>query len=210
MIFTGVDWSGDVGANSEGPSKPGLLAVAFASIHNDQRDRLHHSLADVRDRHHHRPGYIFKHADSTHRLRTDFFDALATSGVEVRVRLIDKARDWPAEFWQIKRGDERLASSLAEATSLLPAALIEDQTLLLDLHKRKDGRLCTLITKAVHRSTRTEGRRGFSKIRPCPDDDDSFGEIIQVADMVAGAVRRAGSEDPPDYPQLARVLVPWA
>jgi hypothetical protein len=62
---------------------------------------------------------------------------------------------------------------------------------------------------AINRATRTGGQRGFRKVKCCPDNDNTLGEIVQVADMVAGAVRRAGNLEPDGYPDWSRVVIPW-
>ena len=36
---------------------------------------------------------------------------------------------------------------------------------------------------AINRATRTGGHRGFHKVKCCPDNDNTPGEIVQVADM---------------------------
>lgn len=208
MIFTGVDWSGDPGADSYGPGNPGHLAFAYASIDSEALAHLHGGLAAVRARHGLVETYVFKHTGSSDRLRGDFLDAIENVGVQVRVVLVDKSVDWPREFWRFT-GNERLASCVADGVGQLPVVLVEDQTLLLDLNQKKDGKFCTMIIRAVHRSTRTGGRIGFRKVKCCPDTHNTHGEIVQVADMVAGTIRRAADLRPDNFPQLKRIVAPW-
>lgn len=86
---------------------------------------------------------------------------------------------------------------------------MDGHTLLLDLNQKKDGKFCTMIIKAVHRSTRTGQRHGFRKVKCCPDTHTTHGEIVQVADIVAGTVRKAATAQPDEFPQLRRIIVPW-
>lgn len=208
MRVTGVDWSGDAGFDSEGPGVPGLLCFAFVTIDAGQYPSLHASLAELRRAHNFDEGHAFKHLKSNAQLKRDFFRTLQSTEMQIRVLLVDKKRDWSSDLWRL-RGNDRLAASIAEAEGRLPHEVVSEQTLLVDLDQKRDGRFCTQIIKVVHRSTRSEGRPGFKKIRCCPDTDRFYGEILQVADMVAGAVRRSRTVDTPDQPDLSGVLFPW-
>jgi hypothetical protein len=119
MIYTGVDWSGDGSVNFANASDRGLLAIAFASISEEDRTRLHGALADLRGRYRFDRADVFKHVNSSQRLRAEFMGAIVGVGVEVRVRLIDKACDWPPPFATMK-SPQRVASSIAMAASSLP------------------------------------------------------------------------------------------
>lgn len=185
-----------------------LLVLAFASIDADHQAQIQTCLDAVRERHGFRPATVFKHSDSSDRVRADFFHEVARSGVEVRVRLIDKAHDWPLEFTRMS-SNQRIASTLASTASALPHHLISGGTLLLDLDQKKDGKLCSATAGAINRALRAEGTHSFRKVKCCSDNDRTFGELIQVADMVAGAVRRAGDLQVARYPNWNRIIVPW-
>ncbi len=208
MFLTGVDWSGDPGADSYGPGNPGYLCFAFASIDSDDLPALNKALATVRSRHGLVGTYVFKHSGSSDRIRGDFLEAVEHIELQVRVMLVDKSRDWPPEFWRFT-GNQRIASCVAEGVGRLPSGLVDGHTLLLDLNQKKDGRFCTMIIKAAHRSTRTGQRHGFRKVKCCPDTHNTHGEIVQVADMVAGTVRKAATIQPHGFPQLQRIVAPW-
>lgn len=206
-MLTAVDWSGDAGAESEGPNKPGVIAFAFVSIDEVELDVLRLELAAVRRRHGFDPTHVFKHMKSSGPVKRDFFTALLEVQMEIRVLLIDKMTDWPEHLWKA-RGNDRIAVSLADGAGRLPVGVVGRQTLLLDLDHRKDGRFATQIIKAVHQTTRRPGSPGFRKIRCCPDSDSNLGDIVQVADMTAGVVRRYRTVHPTEYPEFSKIVVP--
>jgi len=208
MYITAVDWSGDGGMPRAAPPDRDLLAIAFASIHEDELDRLQRALADLWVRRRFRQGAIFKHTDSSDRVRMEFLEAIVGSGIQVRVQLVDKKRGWPQDLARLD-SNQRLAGIVATAASNLPAHLIERGTLLLDLDQKKDGKLCTMAIGAINRATRTASRHSFRKVKCCPDSDSTFGEMVQVADMVAGAVRRSGSVRPTGNQHWDLVVTSW-
>ena len=207
MMLTSVDWSGDAGSHSDGPNQPGFLALAFVSIEEEYLEVLGAALGEVRARNSFQPDHVFEHLKSTEAVKRDFCRALSTSEIQVRVLLVDKSRDWPESVWKLK-GNERLVHCLAEGSGRLPAVVVNRQTLLLDLDQKKDGKFATQIIKAVHRSTRGVEKPGFRRIKCCPDSDPTLGDIVQVADMVAGAVRRSRTTSPSDQPELRRLILP--
>ncbi len=140
---------------------------------------LSDALATVRARHGLVETYVFKHSGSSDRLRSDFLEAIENINLQVRVVLVDKSRDWPREFWHFT-GNERLASCVAGGAGRLPEELVDGHTLLLDLNQKKDGKFCTMIIKAVHRSTRTGQRHGFRKVKCCPDTHNTHGESCKL------------------------------
>ncbi len=208
MVITGVDWSGDGGVSKEKAPDRDLLVIAFASIDADHREHLRAALTLLRECHGFRPDTVFKHADSSDRVRADFFEQISHTGIEVRVRLVDKTRDWPPAFSKLT-SNQRITSCLAASAADLPDRIIAGGVLLLDLDQKRDGKLCSSTAGAINRSTRTGGRAGFRKVKCCPDTDRELGEIIQVADMVAGALRRAGGAEPPKYRNWNRIVVEW-
>lgn len=194
LWVTAVDWSGDAGADSLGFGRPGRIVFAFASIDVSLVDELREAMVTIRRRHGFQDHHVFKHMKSTETVKRDFFAMVGNSQLEVRVLVVDKAIDWTEAMWR-SSGNDRVANSVAEGTRRLPAEIVHRQTLLLDLHQRRDGKFATQITKAVHRATRGPDSPGFSKIRCCPDSNSTYGDLVQAADMVAGALRRDDSDE---------------
>ncbi|MCC7022109.1 MAG: hypothetical protein IT338_04740 [Thermomicrobiales bacterium] len=72
-----------------------------------------------------------------------------------------------------------------------PDRFIAGQTLLID-GKRDEMTVMSRIKTDLNRRLAAGGRESARKIRACSDDHPTRGTIIQVADMVAGALRDVG------------------
>jgi hypothetical protein len=181
---------------------------AFVSVDGVERELLRSALADLRQAHKRTDRFVFHYVDCPTALANAFFACIASVAFEVRIGTIDKGIDWVGTDKTALRGQDRLRESLAAYSLQLPPHLVEGGQLLIDSSRseRKSG---LSIRQTIRHSFRLANRACFRDIRICSDGNDLDGVVIQVADMVAGAVRRAGSADHPHIHRIERRVVDW-
>jgi hypothetical protein len=182
VIVTGLDWSGIAG---EGQGR----WLVFAAVHLLETDlallesRLAAARVDLR-----RPaGSVFKHSGSKDFVEERFFDAVGGVPFRAHVHLLDKT-EWRLQHGPRANVADRVCDGIVHLTMSLPRDVVDDQILLIDV-PRREGALWKSYRTAIRMAMRGARRPSFRDVRPRPDDRLG-GEILQVADMIAGEVRQ--------------------
>lgn len=195
---SGIDWSGDPGD----PGKPGaspLLVVAMASTTTERLPIVTENLASIRKALHWSETTPFHFIDSDKRSRASFFKDLDIDDLVVHV-LIETKSGWfgARPPGGRNRPNLMLDQTIANLISRVPMSMTAGQTILVDRPKSETAAIRG--TEAVIRATfRARGIGPLPKIKPMPDHH-ADAQLIQVADMFAGAVVAWG----PDGGQLKR------
>lgn len=208
MIYTAVDWSGDPGIPSRKSAASEQLVFAFVSINADEREHLHRALEDVRKQHRKTDGFIFHFVDCPPDIADTFFRSIRTVNLQIRVGVANKRLDRVQPDITSLRGQQRLLHALTGFSVRLPSSIASGHTLLIDAPKN-EKKLALSIRRSIRDGYASANRVCFQDIRLCPDGNDPDGEIVQVADMVAGAVRRAGVMENAHTRSLGRRIVNW-
>ncbi len=208
MYYTGVDWSGDPGIPSERSASSTQIVFAFVTIGAGERDHLHEVLEALRRKHRKTSKFIFHYVDCPTDIANAFFDSIGVVEFQMRIGIVDKGRDWTTPDIAARKGHDRLIDALVSYAALVPPPLVSGSILLIEAPKseRKFG---LSVRRAIRAEFGQQGRECFRDIRPSPDGNNPDGEVIQVADMVAGAVRRAGVVANPQIRMLERRLENW-
>jgi hypothetical protein len=208
MYYTAVDWSGDPGIPSANSGSTAQLVFAFVTIEATEREHLHAALEAVRRKHHKTDRFVFHFVDCPTDIASSFFHAVGAVELQVRIGVIKKDHDWTHTDFLARTGQQRLLDSLVGYSILVPTALVSGSTLLIDA-PRTEKKFVLTSRRAIRTPFHQMNLGCFRDIRPCPDGNDPDGEVVQVADMVAGAVRRAGTMANPHIRLLERRLFDW-
>jgi hypothetical protein len=208
MFYTGLDWSGDPGIPSTRSASSAHLVFAFVTINAKHRESLHHTFVELRNRQQLTNRFVFHYVDCPSSLATAFFDTIRSAELEIRIGVIDKLHDWADSGVLSMRGQERLRVAISDLAIQLPSQVVSGGQLLID-GSRSERKFGIGTRQTLRQSFDQANRTGFRDIRLCADGNDPDGEIIQIADMVAGAVRRAGSLDNPHIRRIGNRIVPW-
>jgi hypothetical protein len=182
VIYSGIDWSG-----SPGPAHGPWLVIAVVHIDEVHLPTLDAELARVRKALGVSDDFVFRHNGSSVRTKREFFAAIARVPLHVRVHMLNKAR-WSAQYVKGSTGTDCTCDGIVELIAKCPRECIDWQLLYIDLHpdeKQLVERYRTTIRQAMRRA----GQPAFKDMKPRPDERRD-GAIIQVADMMAGEVRR--------------------
>ncbi len=190
-MISGLDWSGDAGDPRKSPNASPLIVTAVIHIDTEHWGRLEEALAAARLRRALPPNYVFHFSGSRPQIRDAFFDELKEVSFRAHARVIDK-RMWTPIYLRETTGDERIQSEIVALLFQCPDRVISDQTLLIDGAKNEARKVVRIKTE-LNRMLSHAGRSGMRKVKSCPDTHQSQGAIVQVADMIAGALHDAGS-----------------
>jgi hypothetical protein len=190
VVISGLDWSGDAGDPRKTPALSPYLVTAVVHLQSDHWEALEEALARARRRRSLPTNYVFHFSGSRPQIREAFFDALHGVPFSAHARVVDK-RHWTSAYLAETTGDARIQAEIVELIARCPDFLISKQTLLIDGHKRDAGKMVPLKTE-INRRLTVAGKAGIRKVKVCPDDHPSQGAIVQVADMIAGALRDIG------------------
>jgi hypothetical protein len=191
MVYrSGLDWSGDAGDPTKQGASP-TIVFAIAHIDESRLEQIELNLRTVRQSRGLPPTYAFKYHRLQGRpeLRAAFFAGIGDLSISATVLVVDKSA-WPENFRRTTRGPDRITKYIADLIRGCADGFVVGHTLLIDGEKDETPTL-TAARNAVSRAMEATGRRSFRKVK-MSTDDSAGGEIIQVADMIAGAIRRHG------------------
>ena len=179
MIYSGLDWSEDVG----GP----LGYIAIVHVHEADLPNLETELAAARRRLGRDSDYVFKHVGAKENVHHVFYNAItAIPSLKAHLYRYDRS-NWNLQHAKAADGDACVCDGIITLTLGCPADLVDDQILLIDLPRRERDVLQAFRT-AIRQSMRQAHRAPFRSIKPHPDHRLEGG-IVQAADMLAGEVR---------------------
>lgn len=95
-----------------------------------------------------------------------------------------------------------MIDSIVELVSKCPDEFVAGQGLLVDV-PAKETVVISAIRDSLRRALASSGRRSFGKVKPCPDHR-ADGIVVQVADMLAGALQDQAAMEGPYLTPLAR------
>lgn len=190
-ITSGLDWSGDAGDPKKTPGMSPLLVTAVVHIDVEDWDSLEQALAEARRTRSLPANYVFHFSGSRPKIREAFFDEIKGVPLFAHARLLDK-RLWTRSYLQATTGDDRIQAEILELLLQCPDTCIGGQTLLIDGSRREARKIAPLKT-ALSRALTTRGRDGLRRVKACPDSHPTQGALVQVADMIAGALHDAGN-----------------
>lgn len=189
-IVSGLDWSGDPGDPRKVPSMSPRFVTVVVHVERAEWHQLEAALATARRRRKLGNEFVFHYGRCRPVVRESFFVELRNVPFTAHARIIDK-RTWPHEVIRATSGDERIQSEIVALLLRCPDDVVAKQILLVDSPKTEMKRILTLKT-SLNRALSANGRIGFRLVKPCPDHHRSQGAVIQVADMIAGALHDAG------------------
>jgi hypothetical protein len=190
-VVSGLDWSGDAGDPKKTPGASPLLITAVVHIDIENWELLKEALAQARRNRSLPPNYVFHFSGSRPQIRAAFFDELKRLPLSAHCRIYDKNL-WTPPYIRSTRGIARIQAEIVELMIRCPDHLIGGQTLLID-GNTSETKLMAPIKTELNRRLAIGGRASLRKVKACPDDHPSEGAIVQVADMIAGAVHDARS-----------------
>jgi hypothetical protein len=190
VIYSGLDWSEDVG----GPH--GYMAM----VHVDGCDlaTLEIELMAARKRLGKKLDYAFKHTDEKAIAHHHFYRAIAKVPT-FTVNVYAYSRwGWTPRHSSPACGDPCICDAFISLALGCPRHLIENQILYID-YPRRERDIVVAFATALRNSMKGTLQRSFRHIRPRPDDRLEGG-IIQAADMIPGEIR--------EYPDLGGPYLP--
>jgi hypothetical protein len=166
--------------------------LAFAMVHLVDRDlpQLQDALAMTRRELRVTEHFAFHHVGASVAVHERLYAALRAVPFAARVLLVDKEL-WTPDYISRSSGPDRISDGLIRLVLACPDDVIARQRLLIDLEPR-DRRIVRELAAAVRRSLQGVGRESFARVQACPDTRGGYGELIQIADMIAGEVREQG------------------
>jgi hypothetical protein len=180
----------------------------MAMVHIDAGDLplLERELIAARRRLGREDDYTFKHVSAKPNTHHQFYAALrAVPGLTAHIHRYNRAT-WTPLHVQPRFGDPCICDGLITLTLGCPQGVVADQRLYID-YPRREKDIVDAFRTALRQSLRAAGRRSFGRIQPRPDQRLS-GEIVQVADMIAGEAREQAGIGGVFLPQLgARVQI---
>lgn len=189
QYVSGLDWSGDPGdPNRQADMLPGF-AVAIASTQREDISAIEERLGACRRRLGYRPGYVFHYKESDSRTRESFFAAMQGLPVSVVIHYSDR-RNWSPAYISSTTGPERIRKAIGDAVNAMDIQYIAHGVLMVD-QRRDEKNFIGHLRRDLRAVTKQMEVEGFAKIVPRPDDRDDT-QLIQIADMFAGAIRRSG------------------
>ena len=183
LTFAG-DEAGDVSLNFEkGASR--YFVPAFIATHRP--DELRGRLTDLRQALGLRQTHEFKfHKMTSAEIRNKVFSTLAHSDFEAWALIVDKTR--LPKIFETTEGLEIYTHFITELLGFIPAELQKDATLILD----EFGSTPDLRTELRRTMIKRHMPRLFKRVIVRSSHRES---LIQVADLVAGAIMRMDSQN---------------
>jgi hypothetical protein len=183
LTFAG-DEAGDVSLNFEkGASR--YFVPAF--IATQSPDALRNMLADLRQALGLRATHEFKfHKMTSPDVRSQVFSTLARADFNAWALFVDKTR--LPKIFETTEGIEIYTHFITELLTIIPADLQKDATLILD----EFGSTPDLRTELRRTMIKRHMPRLFKRVIVRSSDRES---LIQVADLVAGAIMRRDSQN---------------
>jgi len=190
-VVSGLDWSGDAGDPKKTPGLSPLLVTAVVHLDVENWELLEAALAGARRIRSLPPDYVFHFSGSRPQIREALFKELKRVPLSAHGRVFDKNL-WAQSYFRRTNGIARIQAEIVELMIHCPDHLIGGQTLLIDGEK-SETKLIAPIKTELNRRLVIGRRASLRRVKTCPDDHQSQGAIIQVADMIAGALHDAGS-----------------
>jgi Protein of unknown function (DUF3800) len=186
FTFAG-DEAGDVGLNFEkGASR--FFVPAF--IATQKPDRLREKLADLRQALNLSEMHEFKfHKMTSAEIRNEVFSVLAHADFEAYALIVDKTR--LPKIFETTESIEIYTHFITELLAIIPPEMQKDATLILD----EFGSTPDLRTELRRTMTRRHMPRLFKRVLVRSSHKES---LIQVADLVAGAIMRRDTQNDTD------------
>lgn len=185
MIYSGLDWSGDVGLAREGDR---LLVFALVHVDDSEMPNLASSLAAARKELRWDSRKPFKHQGASDRTHRVFFEAIRPLKIGARLLVIDRSR-WDAD-WLERSGTDRLADGIVKVVLGCPDTIVEGHVLYIDC-PRSELKVVGEYRTSIRKALRSAGRGSFKNVQPRADHRGD-GQVIQIADMLAGEAREQG------------------
>ncbi len=182
VTYVGLDWSGDPGDPGKAGSQR-LLVYASIEVEQATLPDLSAALGKVRQSLSLPATYCFRYATSRQRIREAFLDEIMTIDWAGAVSIIDKS-EWSERYLRSTTGPDRLIDGCA-AHFVTPAVRISNDRFLVVDASRSEGVFVRQIRSRLSSVARTNNTDPFGKVKPIPDHRPD-GEIVQLADMVAG------------------------
>lgn len=179
-----LDWSGDAGFKfHEASSRFLTFACVVSPI------AFSNTLSQLRRDYALAGNFHFHFASASELIKRPFFECLAKtdiSGIVLRVNKLRLGQDF-----RRMRGDELIASLVAETVSHLSAQMIDRGVLMVD-GSRDETALTQGIRVATSTKLRSIGTTYLKQVRVRPAREE---DGLQVADMLAGAAASSNIND---------------
>lgn len=197
VIYSGIDWSGSPGDPFRDGQSP-YLVIGMAQADGDALTALTATLGAIRRSQRLDEAFAIRYSHCSDKVRRAFFSRIATSGTFVFLSTVDK-RAWHRPRRK-GRPSEWLDEAIADLVCRVPEQTVAGQVLIIDRPKW-ETKAVLRTASTIKQALRGAGTHPFPKIKACPDDHPQ-GEIVQVADMFAGALAAASAGEP--YLHLVR------
>jgi hypothetical protein len=160
----------------------------MVSIEEARLDDLRQALARTRRAIGVGPAYYFKNRDLSREVRSILLAEIANAPIAVVVRVVRKEL-WPDEYLKATTGTDRINQCMVELVCADRPDPTVHRRYLID-GSRHERVVARAVKTALGRGLRENGHHAH-EIRLCRDDTED-GQIIQVADIFAGRIRRSG------------------
>jgi hypothetical protein len=204
QFVSGLDWSGDPGdPRRQTGADPGFT-IAIASARREDIAIIEERLNACRNGLGHGPRYVFHYKASDSRSRERFFMALKGLPVSIVVHHVDR-RNWSPSYLSSTTGPERIREAISNAVVAMNTQHITHGILMVD-QRRDEKNFIGHLRRGLRVTVRHMEIDGFAKIVPRPDDRDDT-QLIQIADMFAGDVRRGGGDATHDVKGISITII---
>lgn len=130
----------------------------------------------------------FRYSSVSDYNRAAFFEAVAPIEFRAWVHVVDKEKDWASSFPTRTVGDRRLLEMLLRMLPHFPHDRLHQTRLLLEFPRTENDRVARWRKEASD-WCRQNNISPFRQVKS-QTDSGTDGEIIQLADMVAGCINR--------------------
>lgn len=203
-MYVFIDDSGDPGFQFNGGSTRHVVLAACIFYTRDAMGSTIRKidsarLLNISDFNEHRFLREFKYHKTKERLKNQFFNAVKDADFQIRVIIVDKSVIW-SERW--KKSPETMKNELIYQLLSHNFGQIKDATVIIDGKDRKAFNLTDKLSNELKRSVNNFTPGTISEIKFA---DSKCSTLIQLADMVAGAVRKSETGDVEALGHLSKI-----
>ncbi|MEX2300744.1 MAG: DUF3800 domain-containing protein [Bryobacterales bacterium] len=183
LVF--IDESGDSGMRGKPGSSPHFVVTGVLFEDHDEASQCESRIQELRESRRLSPRFEFHFNSCSHDLRTAFLQAVRSSGFFYHSIVLNKAKLW-SEGFHDKSSFYKYTTGLV-FENMKPQ--LNDSIVVLDKCGNQEFR-CELAKYLKRRVNETGGKRLIKKVKMQRSDGN---DLLQLADMVCGAVARSYS-----------------
>lgn len=196
LVF--VDESGCTGFKFDNGSSEHFVVVAVIFDDREQAKLCDEAIRALRDRCNWTRGHEFRFSKIRHSSRVQFFETVAPFAFRYFAFVLNKRRLMDGALRQKRRMYTKTITWLFENA----APTLREATVILDAHGNREftAQISQFLQIVIRRS---DGHRPIAEVRSVASHSDN---LVQLADMIAGAVRHCYNHAQPDCAQYWRMV----